>query len=96
MHTAALGIAKSIVIQGEDENAVFDAQNSTKFFNWLGTGELLLEQLTFKNGNGVFGAVQQTGGAISLNVGGNAEVGLSAGTARLVARNRDPYLGSQA
>ncbi|WP_462317172.1 T9SS type A sorting domain-containing protein [Marinilabilia sp.] len=91
LHSTALDITKSIVIQGADENAVFDAQNNSKFFNWTGTGELLVEQLTFKNGNGSFDGTAQNGGAINLLHGENELAELIAGSARI---NKCKFIGN--
>ncbi|NME70626.1 fibronectin type III domain-containing protein [Flammeovirga aprica] len=71
-HKVFLGISKQLEIIGQN-NASLDAGNATKFFNFTGeTNEasLVIENIHFKNANGVVDGVAQLGGAILINTEG--------------------------
>lgn len=75
--TRSIGIQKNLTIRGIN-NAVFDAKDVMKFFNFVKAEEgsyLNIENIHFKNANGKFdGGTMQIGGAMLLNSPGIVKI----------------------
>ncbi|WP_281614975.1 T9SS type A sorting domain-containing protein [Flammeovirga sp. SubArs3] len=73
-HAQAFSVEKNITIIGQN-NATLDGGSATKFFNYTNIQDgayLIVKNVTFTNGNGMFNTTQETGGAIWVS--GSGEV----------------------